>query len=109
MARDNLSARTKINGLTLALATQNTNNKMYWYRFTKSLYTSLGSSWWNQIYRYDDIKNQFVRLESEEEFNNCVANKNYIYGPNIEFAQRYLTPTLLEALNNALGYDYEIA
>lgn len=109
MARDNLSARTKINGLTLALATQNTNNKMYWYRFTKSLYTSLGSSWWNQIYRYDDIKNQFVRLESEEEFDNCVANKNYIYGPNIGFAQRYLTPTLLEALNNALGYDYEIA
>lgn len=122
MARDNLAAREKIAGLIQALKTQ-TNYVQAIGKgiigealapYEKALrfhydYDSLNAASYKDYYYYDDLKQEFVALASEEEYEQAILNKRFLYGPDVNKINLQLTESQLAEMNAKLGYDYSLA
>ena len=124
MARDNFAARDRIHGLEAALQTlsaaaqaeleynlnptaENKTRKdsyaqwcMYHYDYKR-----LSRVHYNDYYRYDISSKRFVHLQSAVEFDQCKANNEFLYGPDMTKRKLELTTNQINALVEELGYD----
>lgn len=125
MARDNLAARSRIEGLQASLITltqlyqceknpssmplpliQYQDAARYHYSYEKL--ASDGSNY-PECWKWDPIKSKFVLLTSAEEFLTCKENKEFLYGNDKNKRHIELSNKEVEDLNNLLGYDYRLA
>lgn len=127
MALDNLAARTNIEGLVAALATQNkffeveqqyeanpTENEAIYNSWKKSVMyhydnTELGQADYQECYTYSLQEKTFIPMESPDELAEALTNNEFIYGPNSEYIRTQLTMSQYEQLNDELGYNYALA
>ena len=95
MARDNLAAHTKIQGLTLALS-----KGLYHYAFDKIDELT-------PAYVYNDVEKKFEPSDPNL-FDYYVQSNIFLYGEDITKAEWYLTTSDLAQLSYELGYDYQL-
>ena len=128
MARDNLAAHTNIKGLLRAVATQNALDqaKSNWQQNPDDYNTTIYDGWkqavmyhyddkllkatnYAQYYKYNAETDEFLQLESEEDFGICQLNHVLLYGPDESKIYTQLTTAQIEDINDQLGYDYRVA
>lgn len=111
MARDNLAANTKIMSLNYAL-----QEKFYHY----SEYKMSKNKDYLHYYKFNMVTKKFEALKEQDKtgldesdyeaipgeaaYDECVANGVYLFGPDLDMAEWYLTDSVIEEMENCIRF-----